>query len=104
MAILTAVCSGFTRLDSPLEKTLGIKNYYAIVDASQFFNLDAWRKTNVRDPKAFGRIPDAIRENLYENPLFPYVNRGIIISSKSVSYNNQTNELHLDLDNPEHHG
>lgn len=104
METLTATCHSFTRLPSPFEKSHNIKNYYAYVKAEDFFNLDNWRKTNVRDPKPTGRIPDAIWASLNQNPLFCFINRGIIVSAADAKYDNQTNTIQLFFTNPAIHG
>ena len=104
MHTLKASCLGFNRLPSPLEKSHNIKNYYALVGADDFFNLEGWRRINVRDPKSFGRIPNRIKESLREKELFCLINRGIILSAKDVRFDNKTDLVEIDLDDPSVHG
>lgn len=104
MERIKARCFGFTRLPSPSEKTHNLRSFFALVDADDFFNLDNWRKINIRDPKATGRIPAKIKESLLQNDLFHLINRGIILSVKDAHYDNQSNNVEIVLEDNSVHG
>ena len=104
MSILRSECKFFTRLPNPLQESLNIKNYFAIVDVKSLFDLEPWRNINVRDPKEHGPVPEAIRDSLKENELFFIMNRGLTITAKSVHFDNQKNILALELEDEDIHG
>jgi AIPR protein len=94
----------FRHIETPFEKK-GYKNYVAVIDIHKLPDLTAWRKINVRDPKLTGAVPKAIRDSLHENvDLFVFLNRGIVLSVESVSFNNKTSEVTLELRDPKLHG
>src|SRR5713226_6280968 len=95
---------GFRRIETPFEK-MGYHNYYAITEIGELPDFAGWRKINVRDPKLTGAVPKAIRDSVHDNPeLFVFMNRGIVLSVESASFNNQNAELTLTLRDPNLHG
>lgn len=94
----------FRQIETPFQKQ-GYRNYLTVVDIRQLPDLNAWRKINERDPKLTGAVPKAIRNSVHDNPeLFVFLNRGVVLSVESVSFNNQTGELTLTLRDPNLHG
>lgn len=94
----------FRQLETPFNKQ-GYRDYFAILDIQQLPDLSAWRKINVRDPKLSGAVPKAIRQGLQDYPeLFLFMNRGIVISAESVSFDNKTSKVTVTLKNPNLHG
>ena len=94
----------FRHIETPFGKA-GYRNYVAVVDVTQLPDLSAWRKINVRDPKLSGAVPKAIRSGIHDNPeLFVFLNRGIVLSVESVSFNNKTSQMTLVMQNPSLHG
>src|SRR5690348_6410917 len=94
----------FRHVETPFEKA-GYRNYTAVVDVRDLPDLDGWRKINVRDPKLTGVVPEAIRRGLHDYPdLFVFLNRGIVLSVHSASFNNKTSEMTLSLRDRGLHG
>jgi hypothetical protein len=94
----------FRNIETPFQK-LGYRNYIAVVDVRQLPDFNGWRKINVRDPKLTGSVPKAIRSSVKEYPeLFVFLNRGMVLSVESVSFNNQREELTVTLHDTELHG
>jgi hypothetical protein len=94
----------FRHIETPFQKQ-GYKNYVAVVDIRQLPDLDGWRKINVRDPKLTGTVPKAIRASVHDNPeLFVFLNRGIVISAGSVSFDNQSGMVTVVMKDPNLHG
>lgn len=94
----------FRHIETPFEKK-GYKDFIAVVDVSLLPDLTAWRKINVRDPKLTGTVPKAIRESVRDNAeTFVFLNRGIVLAVASTSFNNQTGNLTLTLEDQNIHG
>lgn len=94
----------FRHVETPFLKR-GYRDYFAVVEVKKLPDLSAWRKINVRDPKLSGAVPKAIRESVHNHPeLFVFMNRGIVLSAESVSFNNQTSELTLTMRDRNLHG
>jgi len=101
---ITFPVASFRHLDSPFEKQ-GYRDYFAVVAIKDLPDLSAWRKINVRDPKLVGTVPDAIRKSAREkSELFVFLNRGIVLSAESVSFDNRTSKLTLTFRDPHLHG
>lgn len=101
---LTFPASSFRHLETPFQKQ-GYRDYFAVVEIKQLPDLSGWRKINVRDPKLTGAVPKAIRESVKDNPeLFLFMNRGIVLSVESVSFDNKTSKLTLTMRDPNIHG
>ena len=96
--------ASFRHIETPFQKQ-GYRDYVAIVAVDKLPDLTGWRKINVRDPKLTGAVPKAIRDSVHDNPeLFVFMNRGIVVSVESASFNNQNSELTLTLRDPNLHG
>jgi hypothetical protein len=94
----------FRHIETPFEKA-GCRNYIAVLDVHDLPDLDGWRRINVRDPKLTGAVPQAIRASIHDHPeLFVFLNRGIVLSVDSVSFNNKASEMTLVLRDPNLHG
>ena len=103
-ARFTFPVSSFRHLETPFHKQ-GYRDYFAVVEISQLPDLSSWRKINVRDPKLTGAVPMKIRESVKENTeLFLFMNRGIVISAESVSFDPKTSRLTLTMRDPSMHG
>ena len=101
---LTFPVVSFRHVETPFQKQ-GYRDYVAVVDIHDLPDLVGWRKINVRDPKLSGAVPKAIRESVRDNPeLFLFLNRGIVLSVESASFNNQNSRVTLTLSNPNLHG
>src|SRR5438034_4622813 len=94
----------FRNLETPYQRN-GYRNYFAIVAAKDLPDLSAWRRINVRDPKTKGAVPTAIREGFLESPdLFLFMNRGLVLSVDSVSFDQKASTLTIHLRDPNLHG
>lgn len=94
----------FRNLETPFHNN-GYKDYYAVVKASDLPDLNGWRKINVRDPKLSGAVPRSIRQSFQDKPeLFLFMNRGIVLSVDSVTYDNKSSALTISLNDPNLHG
>lgn len=103
-ARITFPVVSFRHLETPFQKQ-GYRDYFAIVELKELPDLSAWRKINVRDPRLIGTVPNAIRGSIRENPeLFMFMNRGIVLSVDSVSFDNKTSKLAVTLTDPDLHG
>jgi len=101
---ITFPVASFRHLDTPFAKQ-GYRDYFAVVPIQSLPDLSEWREINVRDPKLTGRVPNAIRESVKENTeLFMFMNRGIVMSVESASFDQKTSEVTLSMRNPKLHG
>jgi hypothetical protein len=95
----------FRHLDTPFGKKSGYRDYFAVVALDDLPDLSDWRRINVRDPKLTGAVPEKIRDSVRANPdLFVFMNRGIVLTAESVSFDNKTGKLSLTMSDPEIHG
>jgi hypothetical protein len=101
--VFTLPAVSFRHLETPFNKQ-GLKDYFAIVEVNNLPDLSKWRKINVRDPKLSGYVPDQIREGFKNPNLFVFMNRGIVLSVHSVSFDNQSKVLTLKMTDPNIHG
>lgn len=103
-ARFTIPVGSFRHLETPFEKQ-GYREYFAVLEVKHLPDLSAWRRINVRDPRLTGAVPKAIRESVKDNPeLFVFMNRGIVLSVDSVSFDNKTSAVTLTLRDPNIHG
>jgi len=94
----------FRHLETPFMRK-GYRDYFAVVEIKDLPDLSGWRKINVRDPKLSGSVPKAIRQSLTDNPeAFVFMNRGIVLSVDSVSFDAKTSALTVALKDPDLHG
>lgn len=94
----------FRHIENPFQKK-GYRDYYAVVDVKQLPDLSKWRRINVRDPKLTGAVPRAIRAGFLEaSDLFLFMNRGIVLSTGKVSFDNKESVLSISLTDPALHG
>lgn len=101
---LTFPVVAFRNLETPFYKQ-GYKDYFAVVQTKNLPDLTGWRKINIRDPKLTGAVPRAIRGSFHDNPdMFLFMNRGIVLSVDSVSFNNKTSTLTIALTDRDLHG
>ncbi len=66
--------------------------------------LSNWMGTNPREQKMTTNVARDIEESLEKNSNFHELNRGILLSTESIAYNNQTGIVEIELSNPEIHG
>ena len=66
--------------------------------------MSDWMETNPREQKMTTNVANKIKDSLRDNEYFHELNRGILISSLSTTWDNKTEELTISFDNPEIHG
>jgi AIPR protein len=94
----------FRNLETPHQRN-GYRNYFAIVATKDLPDLSEWRRINVRDPKTKGSVPAAIRTGFLDNPeLFLFMNRGLVLSVDSVSFDQKASTVTIYLGDPNLHG
>jgi len=105
--VLTVPVFSLRRIETPYERTPGYKNYVAVIDARHLPDLSDWRKINVREAKARGRVPNAIRASFDENAdEFLFMNRGLVIAAEKIDFKDTSGQKRVDLHfaDPEKHG
>src|SRR5256885_1020161 len=104
-ASFTLPVVSFRQVETPFMKPQGYRDYFAVVEIKHLPDLTGWRRINVRDPRLTGIVPNAIRESAQTNPeLFIFMNRGVVLSVDSVSFDNQASTVTVTLTDPELHG
>jgi hypothetical protein len=84
---------------------MGYRDYFAVVEINDLPDMTGWRRINVRDPKLKGSVPNAIRGSVKDNPeLFMFMNRGIVLSVESLSFDQKQSQLTIRLKDPRLHG
>lgn len=95
----------FRRIETPFDKTLGFRNYQAIVEVSSLPDLTEWRRINVRSPKLTGSLTRDIRESFLEDAdKFVFLNRGLVLAVEKADFDNVKGIVHLKLSDPDLHG
>ena len=86
----------FRHVPTPLESQ-GIQSYLCVVPVAAIPDrFKDWLEVNAREASLKGRVPQAIRETLAEDPEnFVVFNRGLTIVAEVVSYDNQKKEVTL---------
>lgn len=86
-ATLSIPVFSIRRIETPYERSLGFKNYVAVIDVRNLPDLAKWREINVRDAKLRGRVPNAIRNSFAEKPdEFLFMNRGLVIAAEKIDF------------------
>ena len=67
-------------------------------------NMDEWMGTNPREQKMTTNVAMKIQESLADNKNFHELNRGILLSAKKVKWENATEELLIEFEDPNIHG
>lgn len=95
--------SSFRKLDDPFENGLSTKYvfYVKVDDVAEGIPMT----TNPREQKLTSNVAKAITESLTSNDgYFHLKNRGIVVSAKSVVYNNKTERVTIIFDDNQYHG
>lgn len=88
----------FRRIVGPNDDLKG-RMHIAIINVKDIpESLDDWRKLNPRDPKINSGVALKIKSTLEENPeSFLLKNRGITLMVEKVDFDNQTNEVKIEM-------
>ena len=105
MTQLTVKAKSFKKMEDPRDKNSGRVKYVCYVQANSIpQEFDEWMSTNPREQKMTTNVAEKIKESLSDNPYFHELNRGILMSVQSVTYDNQSNDVIISLDDPAIHG
>ena len=95
----------FKKMSDPNNAEAGHKKYVCYVQANTIPpELNDWMGTNPREQKMTTNVAKKIVDSLEVNENFHELNRGILMSVTKAKWNNATEELQLQLDDPEVHG
>lgn len=95
----------FRRVPLPQNSDSNQATYVAIVSVFDLPDLSEWRKINVRDAKLTGAVPKAIRRTLEEDPTsFVVRNRGLVLATERVHFDNTSSTLEVTFSVPSQHG
>ncbi|MDE2071551.1 MAG: AIPR family protein [Patescibacteria group bacterium] len=88
----------FRKQPTPYDES-GKQKYYAVVNVKDVpAELEEWRELNVRDPKEEIRVPKEIKDSLRDDPAsFYFKNRGILLVTDKVTFDNKTNVVALEF-------
>lgn len=95
----------FKRMNDPVDKVSKHVKYVCYANANSLSReLESWMQTNPREQKMTTNVAKSISDSLSNNLNFHELNRGVLLSANSVSYDNQTKTATLILTDPEKHG
>ena len=95
----------FKTMKDPNRKPDGHTKYVCYIDTATIpQELSAWTKTNPRDQKMTTDVAKTIIASLAENDDFHELNRGLLFSVESVSYDNRDETLTVEMNNDDIHG
>jgi hypothetical protein len=101
---VTVPVVSFRNLETPYQRN-GYRDYFAVVDVKNLPSLADWRRINVRDPKITGAVPRAIQRGFQDYAeMFLFMNRGLVLSVDSVSFDQKTSSMTLNFSDPNLHG
>jgi hypothetical protein len=105
MAQLTFSAEQFKKLLNPVESDTNHVRYVCYAKASALpQELAYWMSTNPREQKMTTFVAKEISNSLRENPDFHELNRGILLSAQSATYDNQTNTVSIVMEDSDIHG
>lgn len=105
MVNLEFQAKSFKKMEDPTSKGSERVKYVCYAQAKTIpIELNEWMQTNPREQKMTTNVAKNIRESLKENENFHELNRGIVMSVKSVTYDNKDGKVQIQLDDPELHG
>ncbi len=98
--------SSFSRLYVPQGKSGNLRRYYCVVPIQQIPDAwKAWLEINARESTDKGKVPNAIRQTLIDNPeWFAEYNRGLTVVASSVSWDNRSNVVTLEFKDRQYNG
>lgn len=95
----------FRRMDDPVDKDSGKVKYVCYVQANSISqSFDDWMSTNPREQKMTTNVAVKIKQSLNSHSNFHELNRGILMSVESISYDNQKGSAIFYMSDPEIHG
>ncbi len=95
----------FKKMEDPNNKNSGRIKYVCYVQANSVpLEFDSWMLTNPREQKMTTNVTGKIIESLDGNQNFHELNRGILMSVDSITYDNQKEIISLSMEDSEIHG
>ncbi len=95
----------FKKMEDPVNKNTGHVKYVCYVQANSIpKDFDNWMATNPREQKMTTNVANKIIESLENNSCFHELNRGILLSAESVTYDTKEGIVAITMDDPEKHG
>lgn len=95
----------FKKMLDPNRKAEGHTKYVCYLETATIpQDLKEWTKTNPRDQKMTTDVAKAIITSLQENDDFHELNRGVVFSVESVSFDTRTETLTVEMTNSDIHG
>ena len=95
----------FKTMRDPNRKPDGHIKYVCYLDTQTIpQELQSWRNTNPRDSRMTTGVAKAIISSLANNDNFHELNRGVVFSVESVTYDNRDETLTIELTNNDIHG
>ncbi len=95
----------FKRMDDPLNREGEKVKYVCYAKANSLPDeFLEWMRTNPREQKMTTNVAKNIMESLVNNEDFHELNRGILMSAQTVSYDNKSEVVTIELNNPDIHG
>lgn len=95
----------FKRMEDPTDSSSEKMKYVCYAQAKSISSdFDNWMGTNPREQKMSTNVARTIADSLKTNVNFHELNRGILLSASSVSYDNKTNIAKIIFEDPELHG
>lgn len=102
----TFKADSLSRLYVPPGKSDHLRRYYSVVPISEIpFAWSNWLDVNARDSTAKGRVPQAIRRTLLDQPeWFAEYNRGLTLVASKIKWNNKTRNLTVEFKDRQYNG
>ena len=95
----------FKKMLDPNRKAEGHTKYVCYIETATIpQDLKEWTKTNPRDQKMTTDVAKTIITSLQENDDFHELNRGVVFSVESVSFDTRTETLTVEMTNSDIHG
>lgn len=95
----------FKKMNSPNYSNTDVVKYVCYVQCSSIdTHLSEWMGINPREQKMTTNVAKKISESLLSNANFHELNRGLVLSVDSITYDNKLGEASFILSDPELHG
>lgn len=105
MSEIKLKAKSFKRMEDPITKDKGHIKHVCYVKANSIpDNILDWMETNPRQQNMKTTVAQVIIESLEKNDNFHELNRGIVISADTVSYDNKTETVTITLNDIAIHG
>ncbi len=102
----TLSAESFSRLYVPPGKSATLRRYYAVVPISDIpLGWANWLDVNARDSTDRGKVPNAIRQTLTDQPeWFTEYNRGLTVVASRITWDNKVKRLRIEFKDRRYNG